>query len=659
MCGIAGFIDLAGARSPAENDRLALAMRDSIRHRGPDAAGLWSNPEAGVWLAHRRLSIIDLSEAGAQPMATPDGRAHIVYNGEAYNFAELRPELEAAGYRFRGHSDTEVLLYGCHHWGVEKTVGHLGGMFAFAYWDSSARTLTLVRDRLGKKPLYWAKTPRGFLFASELTPLMLHPDCPRAIDRSSVSEYLRTHYIGAPHSIFEGVEKLGPGEMLTFDTRSGEVTRGAYWSVRGAAERGFAAPFQGSPEEAVDEAETLISDSTRIRMVSDVPLGAFLSGGIDSSTVVAMMQRHGGGSARTFSIGYSDSDYDEAVHARAVARHLGTSHTELILEPSDALAVVPELARMFDEPFGDMSQIPTFLVSKLARQHVTVALSGDGGDELFAGYNRHIAAGGLLKRLARLPRPARAAMAKAIRALPPDRWQALLRPLPAKLRPRAVGEKLHKLAGAMTLPEGEQYRRIVSQWDDPESVVIDGPERPGPAEDPELRAAFPDSVAYMRYLDLVTWLPGDVLTKVDRASMAVSLEARAPLLDHRLVEFSFRIPSSLHLRNGEGKWLLRRVLERSVPRALFERPKMGFGIPMGQWLRGPLRDWAEELLSERRLRATGFLRPEPVRALWQRHLRSEVNAQYQLWPVLMLLAWCEAHAKLAPASPARELARAS
>jgi asparagine synthase (glutamine-hydrolysing) len=641
MCGIAGFIDLAGRRSRGENDAIARAMGDAVRHRGPDAGAVWSDPEAGVWLAQRRLAIIDLTEAGAQPMATPDGLAWIVYNGEAYNAAELRPELEAAGYVFRGHSDTEALLYGCRHWGVEKTLARLVGMFAFAYWDGRGRTLTLVRDRLGKKPLYLSHLPAGLAFASELKALRLHPEVPTGIDRSSVAEYLRTSYISAPHSIFAGVGQVAPGEMLVFDTRSGELRRHVWWSALEAAQRGFASPSGGSPEEAVDEAEALIGEATRVRLVSDVPLGAFLSGGIDSSVVVAMMQRHGPGRTRTFSIGYSDADYDEAVHARAVAEHLGTDHTELILEPSDALAVIPSLPEMFDEPFADVSQIPTYLVSKLARGHVTVALSGDGGDEVFAGYNRHVAAGGLLRRLSRLPRPIRTAMAAAMRSLPPDSWQALLSPIPSRLRPRAIGEKLHKLAPLLELDELQQYRRVVSHWNDPGSVVLGGEERPGPADDAALRAHFPDTVSWMRYLDMVTYLPGDILTKVDRASMAVSLEARAPLLDHRLVEFSFRIPSSVHLRNGQSKWLLRQVLERHVPRALFERPKMGFGVPVGTWLRGPLRDWAEALLDERRLRETGLLRPEPVRALWKRHLSGAENAQYLLWPVLMLMAWLE------------------
>lgn len=647
MCGIAGFVDLKGARSPDANRALADAMANALRHRGPDDGRSWGDEAAGVWLAHRRLAIIDISDAGAQPMRTPDGSACLAYNGEIYNAAELVPELTAAGFRFRGHSDTEALLYGIRHWGLKATLARVIGMFAFAYWDAEARTLTLVRDRIGKKPLYWARTPGGFMFGSELKALMRHPELPREIDRASVAEYLRLLYVPDPHSIFAGVNKAPPGGIVTFDLKTGDVTEDSYWSVAGAAEQGLADPFQGSEEEAIDLVEKLVGDATQARMVSDVPLGAFLSGGIDSSMIVAMMQARGSGRTKTFSIGYSDTEYDESAQARAVAEHLCTEHTEMILEPSDALGVIPSLATMFDEPFADTSQIPTYLVSKLARAHVTVALSGDGGDEVFGGYNRHVAAAGLLRKLRRVPGPARRGLARIIRTLPPQRWQALLGPIPARMRPRAVGEKLHKLAPLLSLSEQEQYRRVVSQWDDPDALVIGGAERPGTADDTSLRGRFPDSLSYMRYLDLVTYLPGDILTKVDRASMAVSLEARAPLLDHRLIELSFRLPSSLLVRGGEGKWVLRRALERHVPRALFDRPKMGFGIPIGDWLRGPLRDWAEDLLSEQRLAETGLLNPEPIRTLWARHLACQDNAQYRIWPVLMLMAWLESLASAA------------
>jgi asparagine synthase (glutamine-hydrolysing) len=656
MCGIAGIVDFAAARDPRANIRLASAMGDALRHRGPDAGGAWADPEAGVFLAHRRLAIVELSEAGAQPMSTPDGLCHLTYNGEAYNAQELRPELEAAGYSFRGHSDTEIVLYGCRHWGVAETAKRLIGLFAFAYWDGPSRTLSLVRDRLGKKPLYWFRTGDALAFASELRPLMLHPECPRTIDRASVAEYLRLLAVPAPHSIFEGVGKLEAGAVLTVDVAARTVRESRYWTLRAAAERGAADAFTGPAEEAVEETERLLLDATRLRLVSDVPLGAFLSGGIDSSTIVALMQEVGGGNTRTFSIGYGSGEYDEAVDAERVAAHLGTDHTSFIVEPADALGVIPKLPQIFDEPFADTSQIPTYLVSSLARSQVTVALTGDGGDEVFAGYNRHVAAGGLLRRLGRLPGPARAALAAGMTSLSPDAWGRLLGAVPARMRPRAVGEKLHKLAPLLRLDEREQYRRLVSHWEDPEAVVVGGRERASPIDDPSLDALLPDPVARMRYLDLATYLADDILTKVDRASMAVALETRAPLLDHRLVEWSFRVPTQIHLRNGEGKWLLRRILEKRVPRSLFERPKMGFGIPVGEWLRGPLKPWADALLDPSRLAATGLLRPEPIRALWQSHLSGRVNAQYQLWPVLMLVAWLEAYGERGALAPAPMMA---
>ena len=395
----------------------------------------------------------------------------------------------------------------------------------------------------------------------------------------------------------------------------------------------------GSADEAVREVERLLLDATKVRLISDVPLGAFLSGGIDSSTIVALMQEAGSKPTRTFSIGYAHREYDESADAERIAAHLGTDHTTFRVEPDDALAVIPSLPAMFDEPFADTSQIPTYLVAKLARQHVTVALTGDGGDEVFAGYNRHVAANGMLKRLSALPAPVRSAIAGAMTSLSPDRWQSLLDVLPDRLRPRALGEKLHKLAPLMTLSEQEQYRRVVSHWNDPGELVVGHSERPS-AIDADPPGVLSDAVERMRYLDLATYLPGDILTKVDRATMAASLEARAPLLDHRLVEWSFRVPTAVHIQNGQGKWLLRRILQKRVPPELFERPKSGFGIPLGEWLRGPLRDWAEDLLSESRLDAAG-IRPEPVRRLWQDHLSGTANGQYLLWPVLMLMAWLE------------------
>jgi asparagine synthase (glutamine-hydrolysing) len=638
MCGIAGHVDFAGARAAEANDRLAQAMGDAIRHRGPDSGAIL-RAAPGAWLSFRRLAIQDVSEAGNQPMSTADGQSHIVFNGEAYNAADLRPELEAAGFNFRGHSDTEVILYGCRHWGVEQTVRRLIGMFAFAFVDDRTNELSLVVDRLGKKPIYWFQTAKAFGFGSELKALTRHPDCPREIDRASVAEFLRLLYIPAPHSIHVGVQKLEPGQILTVELGSGTRTVQPFWSLRDSATAAKRNPFTGSTEEVVRETERLLLNATKIRLISDVPLGAFLSGGIDSSTIVALMQEVGSKPTRTFSIGYAHRDYDESADAERVAAHLRTDHTTFRVEPEDALAVIPSLPAMFDEPFADTSQIPTYLVAKLARQHVTVALTGDGGDEVFAGYNRHVAANGLLKGLSALPAPIRSAMAAAMTSLSPDKWQSLLGVLPDGVRPRALGEKLHKLAPLITLSEQDQYRRVVSHWNDPAELVVGHVARRS-AIDADPPGALSDAVERMRYLDLATYLPGDILTKVDRATMAASLEARAPLLDHRLVEWSFRVPTAVHIQNGQGKWLLRRILEKRVPPELFERPKSGFGIPLGEWLRGPLRDWAEDLLSESRLDAAG-IRPQPVRRLWQDHLSGVANGQYLLWPVLMLLAWLE------------------
>jgi len=638
MCGIAGHVDFGGSRTDEVNERLANAMGTAIRHRGPDSGALL-NPTAGVWLAFRRLAIVDTSEAGNQPMSTYDGQSHIIFNGEAYNAPDLRPELEAVGYRFRGHSDTEVVLNACHHWGVDEAARRLAGMFAFAYLDARTQTLSLVRDRLGKKPLYWFRTGRSFAFGSELKALRCHPDCPRDIDRSSVAGFLRLLYIPDPHSIYVGVRKLQPGHILTLrlDDRSESIT--AYWSLLGAVERAKSDPFRGTAADAVREAETLLVAAIRGRLISDVPLGAFLSGGIDSSTIVALMQELGSRPVRTFSIGYAHHEYDESAAAERIATHLGTDHTTYRVEAEDALAVIPSLPRMFDEPFADTSQIPTYLVAKLAREHVTVALTGDGGDEAFGGYNRHLAANGLLRRLGSTPASVRSGLAAVMTSLPPEKWQTLFNLLPDRLRPRSAGEKLHKLAPLLGRSERNQYLRIISHWDNP-ALLVDADERQILPCEAETARLLGDPVERMRFLDLATYLPGDILTKVDRATMAASLEARAPLLDHRLVEWSFRVPTSIHIQNGQGKWLLRQILAKRVPGQLFERPKSGFGVPLSEWLRGPLRPWAEELLSESRLTNAG-LRAAPVRKLWLDHLGGSANGQYLLWPVLMLMAWME------------------
>lgn len=639
MCGIAGFLSTDQSRSRTVNDDIANRMNQAIAHRGPDAAGIWCDPEAGIWLAHRRLSIVDLSDAGSQPMVSGCGRYVLVYNGEIYNAGEHRPALEGAGFRFRGHSDTEVLLNACIHWGLQPALERLNGMFALALWDRRNRVLTLARDRLGKKPLYYAPTAGGFIFGSELRALMQHPDCPRDFDPRSVAGLLRFAYIPAPHSIFSGVHKLEPAHCMTVEAISLRTRSHPYWSLADAVSNGATSPVGGSAEDVASTVHELLKDCVTSRLMSDVPLGAFLSGGIDSSLVTALMQQASSDPVRTFSIGYADKEYDESGHADLIAKYLGTDHTSLMVQPSDCLDVIPELPAIFDEPFADASQVPTFLVSRLARQDVKVCLSGDGGDEGFFGYNRHVAAHGILGNLQRLPSGLRQTMSRIIKSMPPDTWQSLLKPLPSRLQPRMAGEKLHKLASVMELTPEQQYKRLSSQWWTPLDAVSTEAEYDSVMDESVPGALHGDAAAQMRYLDLATYLPGDILTKVDRASMAVGLEARAPLLDYRLIELSWRIPTSIHLASGQGKWILRHILEQYVPRNLFERPKMGFGIPIGGWLRSELRDWAEDLLSERSLNETGILKAKPIRDIWQQHLDGATNAQYQLWSVLMFQAW--------------------
>ena len=637
MCGIAGLLSVS-ARGSNSVDRLAQAMGDAVAHRGPDDYGIWSDPEAGVAMTQRRLSIVDLSPAGHQPMISADGRYIIVYNGEIYNFLELRPELEARGVVFRGHSDTEVMLEAFAAFGIAATVKRLIGMFAIAVWDKRERTLTLIRDRLGIKPLYWGQFGGLFVYGSELKALRACPGWEPRIDRRAVASYLRHDYIPVPHTIYEGVHHLPPGSILTLPW-GGEPSIERYWDARDVVCNGIRNPIAGSDAELTDRLEALLTDAVKRRMIADVPLGAFLSGGVDSSTVVALMQKVNAGPVKTFSIGFDNDDYNEAPYAAAVARHLKTDHTELTVTSQQALDVIPKLAEMFDEPFADSSQIPTYLVSALTRQHVTVALSGDGGDELFAGYTRYQLAERMWRGLSMLPLPARRGLAASIRTVSPDRWTRMLAGLPARLRPGAVGDKLHKFADVLEQPDSQSvYRRLVTHWE-PGSVMPGANEYDTVLSDPTVSSDIPNFLDRMQFLDLVTYLPNDILTKVDRASMAVALEARVPLIDHRVVEFAWQLPRSAKFRDGTGKWLLRQVLYRHVPKELIERPKMGFGIPLGDWLRGPLRDWAEDLLDERRLVEAGLLDPARVRAVWQEHLSGRRNWQYLIWNILMLEAW--------------------
>lgn len=639
MCGISGILNLS-PRANGSLERAATTMNNSLYHRGPDDNGLWVDEATGLAFAHRRLSIVDLSPAGHQPMISSDGRFVMVYNGEVYNHEDIRPELTARGVVFRGHSDTEVILEAFSALGIEATVKRLVGMFAIALWDRRERTLTLIRDRIGIKPLYWAKFGSLFLFGSELKALLAHNDWFPQIDRSALAAYMRHNYIPAPHSVFKGVMKLEPGSILTLRWEDQPVIT-KYWDARAVVRAGVANPLLISDHEILEQLETLLIDAVHRRMVADVPVGAFLSGGIDSSLVVALMQAANAGPVRTYTIGFDIPDYDEAKHAAAVAHHLNTEHTELILTSNQALEVIPNLPDYYDEPFADSSQIPTYLVSAMTRQHVTVALSGDGGDELFGGYNRYQLAQNYWRTLSSLPLSARHVFALGIRSLSPKQWTNLFNFLPTSLRPPMAGDKMHKLASVLELEEpGALYRRLCSHWE-PDSVMLHAEEPKGALWDATIAHEFPDLLGRMQFLDLITYLPDDILTKVDRASMAASLEARVPLIDHRLVEFSWRLPRSKLIREGLSKWPLRQILYKHVPAKLIERPKMGFGIPLGEWLRGPLREWSENLLSHKRLHEEGYFNPTIVRRAWTEHLSGERNWQYPLWNVLMFEAWLD------------------
>lgn len=630
MCGIAGLIDRRLAGDEAALARVARAMSDAIAHRGPDGDGVWVDADAGLALSHRRLAIIDLTPAGAQPMLSADGRFAISYNGEVYNAEDLRRHPALTGTNWRGHSDTEVMVESFARRGIPATLADLNGMYALALWDRHERVLHLVRDRLGIKPLFFAPEVEGVAFGSELKALRARGGMPRSLDLGAVASFLRYGYVPAPHAIFAGIEKVLPGEIVSIFP-DGAVFRARYWRLEDAVAAGHADPLDVSDEEATDRLAALLADAVGRQMISDVPLGAFLSGGVDSSTVAALMVAAGRGEVRTFSIGFPDFGFDESEHAAAVARHLGTTHTELTVTASDALAVVPSMTEMYDEPFADSSQIPTHLVSRLTRRHVTVALSGDGGDELFAGYNRYRVAAESWSRVARIPAPLRRAASGVLGIIPPQAVDALAYLLPRGLAPAQPGDKLAKLASVLPLDGEGLYNRLVSQVPDPAAHVAAAERKPGLGAAP----VGLDLLDRMRFTDTLTYLPDDILQKVDRASMSVALEARPPLLDHRLVEFAWRLPRRFLVRGGQTKWLLRRVLDRHVPRALIERPKMGFGVPLADWLRGPLRNWADDLL-----RADGgVLDPAAGRTLWREHLSGRRNHAYQLWTLLTFEAW--------------------
>ena len=648
MCGIAGYV----SPKPFEARAVMEAMCNMLAHRGPDASGVWLDSSAGLAMGHRRLAIIDLSPSGKQPMMSASGRYVIVFNGEVYNFDALRKEISraggASGKPWRGTSDTEVALEAIETWGFQGALKKFIGMFAFALWDRRDRKLYLVRDRLGEKPLYYGKAGSSFLFGSELKALRAFPDSDFEIDRQALSAFLQFGYVPTPLSIYRGVRKLAPGSYVVVSVSQhgvvivGEPTR--YWSLDlSRAEARICDMAEREDKELVDELHASLSESVRRQMVSDVPVGAFLSGGIDSSAIVSLMQAQSSRAIRTFTIGFHEDGYNEASYAKKVAGHLGTDHTELYIKASEAAAVIPRLPGIYDEPFGDSSGIPTFLVSQLARDHVTVSLSGDGGDELFGGYPRYQFCGGLWRRLNRFPRWSRSLASGVLTCLSPRAWDGAFKIVLSNSQPQQInGHRMHRLARVLWADTfDELHIRVISQWHHEDGIVLYlGSEnrsifRPdGDRNEPILNR--------MRRFDLEQYLPDDLLTKVDRASMSVSLESRMPFLDHEIVEFAWALPERVLIRQGEGKWILRQLLDRYVPRALVERPKAGFAIPVARWLRTDLSEWAEDLLEERTLGIQGYLDPAPVRRMWREHCSGKYDRHTYLWNVLMFQAWFEA-----------------
>lgn len=658
MCGLTGFFqsnDISNAHA------IALKMAERIAHRGPDDAGVWVDETAGVALAHRRLSIVDLSPAGHQPMLSAGGRYVMVFNGEIYNHLDLRRELDvltptlalspnpspASGrgnIAWRGHSDTETLLAGFEAWGIEATLKKTVGMFAIALWDREEKILTLARDRMGEKPLYYGFQNDSFLFGSELKALKAHPDFLGEIDRDVLCLYLRHCYIPAPYSIYKGIKKLLPGTYLQLslgDEIDTLRTPKAYWSLLDVVEQGIATPFGGSDADAIAALDAQLKQSIGLQMMADVPLGAFLSGGVDSSTVVALMQAQSTRPIKTFTIGFGEEGFDEAVYAKAVAQHLGTDHTELYVTSKEARDVIPRLGSMYDEPFADSSQIPTFLVSQMTKSQVTVSLSGDAGDELFCGYNRYALAD-TWGKIETIPFAARKLAGSLIKTVPPTAWSSIFQQIgKVKTLPNNMSEKLGKFASRLeTVDDTNQlYYSLVSEIDHLDQVVIGCQEPASWLSNVGLKLDFGDAKSQMMYLDAMTYLPDDILVKVDRAAMANSLETRVPFLDHRVVEMAWTLPQSMKMRDGTSKWILRQVLYQYVPKNLIERPKAGFGIPLADWLRGPLRAWAEDLLDEGRLRREGFFHHEIIRAKWSEHLSGRHNHMSFLWSVLMFESW--------------------
>ena len=650
MCGITGFY----SKISSNFNNIILKMNSAITHRGPDSNNIWQDKNSGIFFGHQRLSILDLSTAGNQPMVSNSGRHIITYNGEIYNHLEIRKELNKINLniKWKSNTDTETLLVALEFWGFEKTLKKIIGMFAFGLWDKRNRSLILVRDRIGEKPLYFGWQGKGdnkvFLFGSELKALKAHPEFSREINRDAIALQLRHNYIPDPYSIYKDIYKLLPGHYLklTEDNLKKNFlpTPKIYWSLTECAIYGNNNQLTQSDESIQSDLEKRLRLSVKQKMISDAPLGAFLSGGIDSSTIVALMQSQSNHPIKTFTIGFNEDDYNEAQHAKKIAKHLGTDHTELYFSSKTAMEVIPKLSTIYDEPFSDNSQIPTFLLSQLAKQDVKVALSGDGGDELFCGYNRYMSTNNWSKKFNSIPISLRKILTYAVKLISQKNWNKLFKLLPGLNQHINYGHKIYKGAKALEANTlSDLYYILISHWQNPTEVVTNSKESQTFLSEFKPELLNFNNHQKMMILDLITFLPNSILVKIDRASMASSLEARVPFLDHELIEYSWKIPHSLKYRNGKGKWILRQILNNYVPKNLTERPKMGFGIPLGTWLRGPLRDWAENLLNEKRLMQEGYFNPKLIRDKWQEHLSNKHNWQYDLWNVLMFQAWIDSN----------------
>ena len=642
MCGIAGFMSPEFIGQDRKISNAANRMISQIRHRGPDGAGCWTDAEYGVGLGHARLSVLDLSDAGQQPMVSSCGRLVLTFNGEIYNFLDLRRELEKRGRTFRGRSDTEVLLEACAELGIENAVSKCVGMFAFAIWDRKYRQLSLVRDRLGKKPLYYFQEGSELVFGSELSALYPFKKRNYSIDKQALSSFLVFGYVPDPHCIYEGLRKLPPGHIATFDMDGG-ITIKRYWMLENYVfgQGDHTKKLAISDADAIDQAHDLVRDSVSRRMMADVPVGVFLSGGLDSTTVAAIASDIcGSKNTHTFSIGFREPGFNEADNAKQIAQYLGTQHHELTVSSADALACIPDLPKIYDEPFADSSQVPTYLLSKLARDEITVALSGEGGDEVFGGYNRYLTGARVAGLCDLLPRAVRSTSARLLAFPAPATWDRVFDFFPRVGDVKNVGDKLHKLAAILPLEKVAQYHQLLSQWTHAFEAV---PGAGNPFKNVVLagddRGRFDSHFRWMQYVDTLNYLPNDILTKVDRASMAVSLEVRSPLLDHRIVQYCWSLEDHHLIRGGKTKWLLRQILAGYVPHALVDRPKMGFGIPLADWLRGGLRDWCEDLLQRTSLLDSGLLDPDPILTKWEEHKDGSRNWQYALWNVLIFQSW--------------------